>query len=460
MAKDELSTVEGKMNLKREQVARLNSKYRIIRFRGAVLYATENGWEPLDTDEFARISYEVLGSATRMTQIKDLQHYYFTSAPDLTKYAHYIATPDGQVWNMKKLKFTNGISADDCVYVTAINPTDGNSHRKWLEEVTLGDKELADNIMWALAPVFMHKKPFGVWWFLGAGGNGKSTVLKSLYQIFGGEDRAPFTQLTLSEIEDGRDIPTMAGMLGNICVESHDGHIKDAGNYKHLADHDKMKTHKMRTNDNIKVDGNIHTVFNTNNIPTFGDKTKAIRDRTFTLPFNASFPRDMNFDEKLWSQKNFLSDFFGELLRCTVAIKNNGYFYKLSALSARAKQEYDEEANSTETYLRELIEQEIWGFDSFAPLYNDYKQWCEERGSTTLGRKALAQAAKYLEFDRKSFRQDDQLIKKYVWGNTNFLDLTEVRHRWGLYQKTDSDVELAVVNATDETLNNLLNFIK
>jgi phage/plasmid-associated DNA primase len=86
---------------------------------------------------------------------------------------------------MKTLKFTDKVAHEDCIYTTSISPTDGNSHRKWLEEVTLGDKHLADDIIKALAPVFMHKKPFGIFWFLGNGANGKSTTLKALYAIFG-----------------------------------------------------------------------------------------------------------------------------------------------------------------------------------------------------------------------------------------------------------------------------------
>jgi phage/plasmid-associated DNA primase len=235
MAEDENSLVqtntEEKMSLKQKQAKAVAAKYRIVRFRGAVLYRADAGWEPLSYDEFARICYQVHGAGIRQTQIKDLQHLFFTSSDDLTKYAHYIAMPDGRVWNMKRLKFTQDVSHEDCVYTTAVSPTDGNSHRKWLEEVTMGDKELADDIIKAIAPVFMHKKPFGIFWFLGNGANGKSTALKSLYAIFGSD--APYThnrwfsQLTVKQIEDERDTPMINGKLGNICLESNDGHIKD-----------------------------------------------------------------------------------------------------------------------------------------------------------------------------------------------------------------------------------------
>jgi hypothetical protein len=99
------SNTEQKMSLKAKQAKAITTKYRIVRFSGAVLYRANDGWEPLSYDEFARICYTVHGASIRQTQIKDLQHLFFTSSDDLTKYAHYIAMPDGRVWNMKKLKF-------------------------------------------------------------------------------------------------------------------------------------------------------------------------------------------------------------------------------------------------------------------------------------------------------------------------------------------------------------------
>ena len=273
--RDELTNVEQKMSLKQRQAQAINEKHRIVRFRGAVLYRADDGWEPLSFDEFARMCYQVHGAGIRQTQIKDLQHLFFTSSEDLTKYAHFVAMPDGRVWDMKKLKFTDAVAHEDCIYTTAVSAGEGDSHRKWLEEVTLGDKDLADDIIKALAPIFMSKKPFGVFWFLGNGANGKSTTLKALYAIFGSE--APYThnrwfsQLTVKQIEDERDTPMINGKLGNVCLESNDGHVKDTGGYKNLAEHSTFNVHKFNSQDGTVVDGNVHTIFNANNIPAFAD---------------------------------------------------------------------------------------------------------------------------------------------------------------------------------------------
>lgn len=459
-----LSDTEKKMSLKARQAKAITNKYRIVRFRGAVLYRAKEGWEPLSYDEFARICYQVHGASIRQTQIKDLQHLFFTSSDDLTKYAHYIAMPNGRVWNMKKLKFTDDVSHEDCVYTTAVNPGEGDSHRKWLEEVTLGDTTLADDIIKAIAPVFMHKKPFGIFWFLGNGANGKSTALKSLYAIFGSE--APFThnrwfsQLTVKQIEDERDTPMINGKLGNVCLESNDGHVKDTGGYKNLAEHSTFNVHKFNSQDGVYVDGNVHTIFNANNIPTFADKTQGVRRRTFTIPFKASFPQDNTFDEKLFGKEDFLPDLLGEILRTTVAIRKNGYSYDFSVQTLKAKEDYDEEVNTAETYFEELLATEVWGFTNFTDLTKDYQRWCDERSYTALGKKSIAHAAKIVGYERKSFKTEGKLITRYVCEDHDPQELVELVQRWGMFQKEDSKIELDVKeNTIDKTYDNLISLL-
>lgn len=456
-----LSNTEEKMSLKQKQAQSVAQKYRIVRFRGAVLYRADEGWEPLSSDEFARICYDVHGAGIRQTQIKDLQHLFFTSSEDLTKYARYIAMPGGRVWDMKKLDFTTKVANEDCVYTTSISPTEGKTHRKWLEEVTLGDKELADDIIQSLAPIFMHKKPFGVFWFLGNGANGKSTTLKALYAIFGAE--APYThsrwfsQLTVKQIEDERDMPMINGKLGNICLESNDGHVKDTGGYKNLAEHSTASVHRFNSQDGVLVDCNVHTIFNANNIPTFADKTQGVRRRTFTIPFKASFPQDNTFDDKLFAKKNFLSDLLGELLETTKKIAKNGYDYKFSLQTVKAKEDYDEEVNTAETYFEELVQTEVWGFTNFSQLTQDYHNWCDERSYTALGKKSVAHAAKVAGFERRSYRNDGRVITRYVHGDLDLDDMVTIPMRLGMFQKANSNFELEVSETSlDNVYDNLI----
>ena len=65
---------EQKTSLKQKQARAISIKHRIVRFKNAVLYRSDNGWEQLSSDGFARLCYEVHGAGIRQAQIKDLQH--------------------------------------------------------------------------------------------------------------------------------------------------------------------------------------------------------------------------------------------------------------------------------------------------------------------------------------------------------------------------------------------------
>ena len=101
-----------------------------------------------------------------------------------------------------------------------------------------------------------------------------------------------FSQLSVRQIEDDRHVLALNGSIANICLESNDGHIKDSGNYKNLAEHSTFGVRVLGTHETRKVDGNVHNIFNANNIPTFSDKTDGTKRRTFVVPFKASFPQD------------------------------------------------------------------------------------------------------------------------------------------------------------------------
>lgn len=453
------SNTEEKMSLKQRQAKAIAARYRIVRFRGAVLYHTNEGWESLSHDDFARLCYSVHGAGIRQSHIKDLQHLFFTSADDLTKYAHYIAMPDGKVWDMKALKFTTNVSPEDCVYTTAIAPTYGDSHRKWLEELACGDKDLAHDIIQALAPVFMHKKPLGAFWFLGSGANGKNTTLKAVYAIMGGQRW--FTKLTVKQIEDERDLPKLNGKLANLCIESSEGYIKDGGYYKELAEHGVLDVHKFNSQDGVQVDGNIHLIFNANNIPTFADKTNGVRRRTYTIPFSAKFPQDDTFDERLFARPDFLSDLFGDILNTAKELKDNNYKYSFSRVATEAKERYDSEVNTAEAYLHELLDQEVYGFTTYASLKTNYDIWCQQSGVVALGVRHLSRCAEDIGFSYKTIRVGGKVQKFGLYKGYTFDDLKPVdTANFGLYQLRDSSKDLIVTGeGVEPTMNALLELL-
>lgn len=156
-------------------------------------------------------------------------------------------------------------------------------------------------------------------------------------------------------------------------------------------------------------------------------------------------------------ESTFLSDLFGEILRTTVILKKNGLNYQFSDQTLRAKEDYDEEVNTAETYFEELITTEIWGFTNFTELTRDYTKWCDERSYSALGKKSISQAAKVAMFERRSFKKDGKLVTRYVYNDWNPEELIDLTQRWGMFQKVGSEVELDVSESSvDKTYDNLI----
>jgi phage/plasmid-associated DNA primase len=145
------------------------------------------------------------------------------------------------------------------------------------------------------------------------------------------------------------------------------------------------------------------------------------------------------------------------MLRTTVAIKKNGYSYAFSDQTLKAKEDYDEEVNTAETYFEELVATEIWGFTNFTDLARDYQKWCDERSYTALGKKSIAHAAKIVGYERRSFKKDGKLTTRYVCEGWDPEELFELSQRWGMFQKVGSEVELDVSeNSLDKTYDSLI----
>jgi hypothetical protein len=102
----------------------------------------------------------------------------------------------------------------------------------------------------------------------------------------------------------------------------------------------------------------------------------------------------------------------------------------------------------------------VWGFTNFTQLTKDYQNWCDERSYTALGKKQIAHAAKIIGYERASFRQDGKLITRYVCKGQDPEDLVEVTQRWGMFQRSNSDIELTESESgIDNTYDKLLKLL-
>ena len=126
-------------------------------------------------------------------------------------------------------------------------------------------------------------------------------------------------------------------------------------NATRLSARTRFSVHKFHSQETIDVFPNCHTIFNSNNIPTFRDKTKGSKRRTLVVPFNATFADDPNFDDNLMTPE-FLGAFLQLLNETATEIHERGGRYKWSDATLKAKGEYDDSVNSAEAYVKYLTE--------------------------------------------------------------------------------------------------------
>lgn len=387
---------------------------RIVRFRGRPMVLEPTPYPhfvPLHRENFDKLAYPLLGGVSR-SRMGDIFAFLGNTAQDLTGDDHYIlfgaGTEHEVVWDMKKLAWVETDSAHAVwrsPYV--VTPAKEQTRVDFVQSLAGGDEGLYDDMMQSIAPLVMMQKPDGVLWWVGDGANGKSTLMDAIYDIFPGQ----LSSITVKRLTDGRDTPSLNGTLANIVRESSEGRVDDTEIYKAIGTHEDFRVHKFHSQDDIKIEGNVHHIFSANQVPTFNDKGYSARRRTFIVPFTQRFESDLTFKER-----TFTNEMFGQLIlemcRYAVKLREQGYRYKWSALSLAAKTEYDTDANNAEEYAKNLIHEGVVGFDSFNPVKNDYENWCADNGYVPLGITNLRRAMTAFKFERRSYQDSAGKIRK------------------------------------------------
>ena len=414
-------------------IAHIQKHLRVARFKGTTLYMADNGyWQPLSEDYFRIAAYSHLNVPTR-SRVNEVWDYMQFGTPDLTKYAQYIRMGD-LVWDTKTVGFTKKISTEDCVYATPYTPDLEPLPSEFVLDIAKRDETLYDTILQTIAPIFCAYKPAGVIWWKGGGRNGKTTLAQVLYDLFPGF----IANLTIKQIEDERDAPVLNGNLANIVKESSDGYIQDSKAYKSIGTHEDFPVHKFHSQQSVMIDGSLHHIFSANNIPTFADKSDGARRRTLIIPFEAIFSDDPSFIDRTFTPE-FYAQHLGLFVQYARILKKQDYHYKFNELTAQVKKNYDIGTNSATTYLDELCDQYIFGFNTYGSLFMDYENWCSDNGYAALSRQHLRRATEDYKFHATTIRDEGRMIKRYVKENYTFAELDLIGGaRLGLYRQNNA----------------------
>lgn len=383
--------------IKEEQIKTIKSNHQFARLSSALFIKEDQRYVPVTSDHFARIAYQHFPYAS-IAQIKEAQHHIAHTAQSLDHSTHLISFPS-HTWDTRTHRLKN---STDSPYFCPYDPDPAHAPQvlTYLTQLAAGDSRLAKDYLYAIAPLFLERKPTGIIWFVGDGANGKSSLISLVYRLLGPH----LTSLTVRAIEDGRDTPNLNGRLGNVCRESSESRVEDTERYKTLGTHEDFEVHKFHSQDSITINGNIHTIMNANNIPVFADKTDGTKRRTIIVPFPARFSDDPTFEDRTFTTP-FIQAFLHLVLEAAKEIAANHYVYPWSKATRSAKEEYDSDINSAEAFLRHLRQQKVVAFDNYRQLQIRYENWCADQGYVPLGRTTLKRAmTKLAKAESRQFR--------------------------------------------------------
>lgn len=399
---------EDRRPVKEVLAVEIRKNTHIILFKGAILYDNKGHWDRLTSETFSRICYQLFGDGIQRSRIQELEHLFRASAPDYTDRAHLVQFGP-LVWNTRILGWEEDTEA---VYRSDIVPNNKiEAPYRYILELANNNEGVAHDILQAIAPLFMDKRPTGIIWFTGAGSNGKSSLINALYRIIGRH----LVSVTLSSIEDGRDTPRLNGSLGNVVRESSEGYVKDSERYKALGTHEPFTVHKFNSQESIDVDTNLHTIFNANNIPIFADKTSGSRRRTLLVPFSNHFVDNPNFEDETFTPE-FLGGLVTLVLDTTREIRDNNYKYVFSETTLTMKHDYDEDTNSAEAFYHHIRGQRVEAFVNYVHLKMAYQVFCDNGAYAMLSMQTLKSVMKQLGgVERKTVRLADGRMSKWYF---------------------------------------------
>ena len=385
-------------------------------------------FERLTKDRFESLFYRLFGGISRAA-VNDVFNYTARIAPDVSEY-DYLFMLGSKMWDSRKLSFVEGVDPKNIVWRSPISPAEVSGRVDFLLAAAKGDVGVYEDMLQSMAPILMEKKPDGVFWWVGDGANGKSSLIDTLYRIFPGQ----LCSLTVKGINDGRDTPMLNGFLANVVKESSEGRVDDTQVYKSIGTHEEFSAYKFRNQEGVTIRGNMHHIFSANQTPVITDKGFSARSRTLIIPFKARFESDPTFNDRTFTPK-VLGQLLAEILRVTKEIKHRQYRYKFSQITENGKTDYDSETNNAEDYTRSILADGIVAFDNFISVRSDYERWCAEQGYVPEGIGYMRRVIQEAGFDRRSTRNDYGInVKRYMLKTVSPSDLVELGlNRRGLY---------------------------
>jgi putative DNA primase/helicase len=226
-----------------------------------------------------------------------------------------------------------------------------------------------------------------LFFLLGAGANGKSTFLNLLRKFLGPENCAA---ASLQSLADNRfTMAQLSDKLANIFPDLPASGIRDAAVIKGLTGGDTMMAeHKFEKPFNLQNTAKL--IFSANKAPRLSEDSDAIWRRLVIVDFPNQFmaaKADSDLVNKLTTAEE-LSGLLNAALEALQRLRQQKAF-TVGASMESVRRQYLLNSNPVPIFVEERCDRDIKASVTKDDLYEAFLQFCEETGTTILGKKAF-----------------------------------------------------------------------
>lgn len=268
-------------------------------------------------------------------------------------------------------------------------PMDYEFIKIWADPSKPGFIDRYWDLLLAIVPNFLYKKPPIAYFLLGNARGGKSSYVKMLHLMFGSYNTST---VRLNELSDPHLNLRLASTLLNAPDEEMEAQLsaKDMANFKSLAAHEQLELPVLYRTNPQKISPDFMMYLPSNALPKFtGSGAEACMRRARVMMFTADLSK-LDHLPKDFIRETFTDEMVANLLGTVLAFAK--YFTTETFWCSKTMQgsnEYvSQSVNSSKLYY------DAWarffdGFDTFNLVWDDYQRWCQANDYTMEKRESL-----------------------------------------------------------------------
>lgn len=254
----------------------------------------------------------------------------------------------------------------------------------------------------------------------GEGGNGKSVFMAGLQAIVGPRNCSNIGLECLAQNE--YDASETYGKLVNICADVGEVDKISEGNLKSFTSGDVM-SFRRKFLGVLTVKPTARLVLAFNKRPRFHDPTDGVWRRMLLVPWRIRISEEdrvYGMDAvDWWMRSGELPGMFNWALRGLFRLRHQGKFTD-SELVTEAVQDYKEEANPAQVFLKENFEPNESNSIESGMVYSFYKKWAEKNGYRLMNERTFGKEVKRVFPENKRMRGGGRGSRFYFYQGISF----------------------------------------